>query len=82
MSGDRDSAPPELGSGWEGAFVATSLAIGESLEDVERAIGAEALARAGAWASRLRGAKRGARANALALALAPVAQAIEEMELR
>ena len=64
---------------WQAAFVATSVAIGESLDDALASLGEEAQ-RIGAVESTLRSGSREARARALARELAPVVAELDAME--
>ncbi len=66
-------------STWQHAFVATSVAIGESLDDALAALGDEGKI-AGALEATLRTGTREARARALAQNLAPVLAELEAME--
>jgi hypothetical protein len=64
--------------GWQDAFVAVSVLLGESLEEVVQALGPDAPS---ARVARLRAPAREARARALADVLTPLAMAIASMSL-
>lgn len=64
---------------WQLAFLATSVAIGETVDDAVSALGDEK-ARAAALEATLRTGAREARARALAQQLAPVVAEIDAME--
>ncbi len=66
-------------STWQHVFLATSAAIGETIDDAVAALGDEAKI-AGALESTLRTGTREARARAIAQHLAPVAAELEAME--
>ncbi len=63
---------------WETAFVAMSVAIGESLDHVQAALGES---RAAPLIQALRDESREKRARAIAQHLAPIAADIDAMEL-
>jgi hypothetical protein len=67
--------------GWENAFVATSMALGVSLDEACVSLDAAALARTESLVRRLGHATRDGRARALAAGLAPIALAIERTRL-
>src|ERR1700722_10663209 len=67
--------------GWENAFVATSIALGVTLEEACASLDDAALARTQALVRRLGPATRDGRARALAGGLAPIAIAIERTRL-
>ena len=64
---------------WQTAFVAMSLAVKESLDDVLAALG-DPPAAVGTLAVRLRSESREERARAIAEHLAPIASDIEALE--
>jgi hypothetical protein len=64
-------------SGWEEAFVSTSVALGAPLGDVLAALGDGAEARVGPLVQGLRSADRAQRAYALATAIAGVARELD-----
>ena len=65
---------------WEPAFLAVSLAVGESLDDSLAALGDRAAACA-PLAERLRAESRELRARAIAEHLAPIAADLEQLEV-
>ncbi len=65
---------------WQLAFVATSIALGESLDDALRALDDEAISRH-PFIKALRSESRETRARALAEHLAPIAADVEASEL-
>jgi len=67
---------------WEEAFVAVTVALDGTLDDAASALGDGGMVRASDVVRGLRGETKGSRAYALATALADVAKALEEMELR
>jgi hypothetical protein len=67
---------------WEEAFVAVTAALEGTLDDAADALGDGGMVRASDVVRGLRSEAKGARAYALATALADVAKALEEMELR
>ncbi len=68
-------------TGWENAFIATSVALGASAEEACRSLDDAAAARAEPLVRRLRDGAREARARALATGLAHIAVAIEKTRL-
>lgn len=65
---------------WETAFIAMSVAIGETLDDAQAALG-ESASRAAPLIQALRDESREKRARAIAQHLAPIAADIDAMEL-
>ena len=70
------------GAGWEEAFVAVSVALDVKVDDALSALADSSLVRASEIVRGLRGESKGARAYALAKALATVARELERMELQ
>jgi len=66
-------------STWQHAFLATSAALGEPIDDAVAALGDEAKI-AGALEATLRTGTREARARAIAQHLAPIAAELDAME--
>ncbi len=67
---------------WEEAFVAMNAALDGTLDEASSALGDGGMMRASEIVRALGAETRGARAFALATALADVAKALEEMELQ
>jgi hypothetical protein len=65
---------------WQLSFVAMSLAIGESLDDALAALGNDSVS-ASPFVASARSSSRDTRARALAEQLAPIAAAIEALEV-
>ncbi len=69
-------------SGWEGAFVAVSAALGEPREAVHAALGEAGAARAAEIARALQSPSRGARARVIAEVLGALARDVDALRLR
>jgi hypothetical protein len=76
-----------VSDGWDAAYFAVTVALGDTIDDAQRSLGAAqgeaapASSRAGAFVEAMRNGTREARVRALAHALSEVALGVEAMVL-